>query len=306
MQLKEQTYVCTLARTGSISKASEELFVSQPALSVYIANLEKTMGVSLFKRIGKKFSLTYAGEKYVEKAEQMLKLKEEFDAELENILNLNSGRIRIGTQLRRAPYIVPTLLSRFQEEYPEVEVIVKSGIHSELEEMWRKQELDLILCMEHDRWDEMDYYMVKDERVLLALPQGHPLNARAEQRPGHPFHWMDVKLLEQETFILPISNQSLRSTVDRMLRRMEIHPGRIIEVSNIEVIIQMVAEGMGIGFNREGYIQNMSYPKQVCYYEIGDPALTSRLVLATRKGLERTSYMERFLEIFEEEISKSI
>ena len=70
MNLKEQQYVCTLARCQSLSRAAEELFISPSALSVYISNLEKQLGIQLFDRIGKQFTLTYAGELYVEQAKK--------------------------------------------------------------------------------------------------------------------------------------------------------------------------------------------------------------------------------------------
>ena len=68
MNLKEQLYVCTLAETGNITQAAKLLFISQPALSLYISNLENILGIRLFERIGKSFVLTQAGELYVEKA----------------------------------------------------------------------------------------------------------------------------------------------------------------------------------------------------------------------------------------------
>lgn len=62
MNLKEQEYVCALAENGTITAAAKELFISQPALSIYINNLEKSLGVRLFERVGKQFILTYAEE----------------------------------------------------------------------------------------------------------------------------------------------------------------------------------------------------------------------------------------------------
>ena len=82
MNLKEQTYVCVLAECGNITRAAERLFISQPALSIYISSLEKSLGIRLFERVGKKFVLTCAGELYVEKARKMLALKAEFDEAL--------------------------------------------------------------------------------------------------------------------------------------------------------------------------------------------------------------------------------
>ena len=68
MDLKEQKYVCTLAECKSLTRASERLYISQPALSLYINNVEKILGARLFERNGRKFELTWLGKQYVEKA----------------------------------------------------------------------------------------------------------------------------------------------------------------------------------------------------------------------------------------------
>ena len=82
MNLKEQSYVCMLAQTGSITTAAKLLEISQPALTLYIQNLERNLGVKLFDRVGKRFVLTYPGQLYVDTARQMLALKEGFDGKL--------------------------------------------------------------------------------------------------------------------------------------------------------------------------------------------------------------------------------
>ena len=71
MDLKEQKYVCTLAECKSLTRASERLYISQPALSLYINNVEKILGARLFERNGRKFELTWLGKQYVEKASQI-------------------------------------------------------------------------------------------------------------------------------------------------------------------------------------------------------------------------------------------
>ena len=80
MDLKEQKYVCTLAECKSLTRASERLYISQPALSLYINNVEKNLGAPLFERNGRKFELTWLGKQYVEKASQMLELERQVEA----------------------------------------------------------------------------------------------------------------------------------------------------------------------------------------------------------------------------------
>lgn len=85
MELREQKYVLALAECESITKAASRLNISQPALSIYISNLENTLGVKLFNRIGKKLIPTYAGEKYIESAKKIMLLGNNFNMELNDI-----------------------------------------------------------------------------------------------------------------------------------------------------------------------------------------------------------------------------
>ena len=86
MDLREQEYVVALAKHKSITKAAEELFITQPTLSIFISRLEERMGIRLFERIGKRFIPTYAGESYLKNARQMLVLENQFHAELSDLI----------------------------------------------------------------------------------------------------------------------------------------------------------------------------------------------------------------------------
>lgn len=138
MNLKEQQYVYTLARCRSLSRAAEALFISPSALSVYISKLEKTLGVPLFERVGKEksFVLTPIGEEYVQRAEKMLELKAEFDDLLGKELRKSHPVIRIGIQQRRAISMVPEVLARFKESFPDVELVFRDVIVADLNRLF--------------------------------------------------------------------------------------------------------------------------------------------------------------------------
>ena len=102
MNLKEQTYICTLARCGTITKAAEELFITAPALSMFLSNLEKNLGVRLFSRTGKTLEPTPIGWEYIQHASQMLLLKEDFDRKLRKEDDMQKRTVRIAVQERRA------------------------------------------------------------------------------------------------------------------------------------------------------------------------------------------------------------
>ena len=136
MNLKEQLYVCTLAQTGSLSKAAQLLFISQPALSLYISNLEKQLGIQLFDRIGKHFTLTYAGELYVEQAKKMLAMKETFDSKISELINGRCERLRVGIQSIRSANMAPYLLPRLESSCERLKIFWKEDFYQNLENMY--------------------------------------------------------------------------------------------------------------------------------------------------------------------------
>lgn len=300
MNLKEQLYVCTLARCQTISKASEELYISQPALSVYISNLEKYLGMKLFERTGKCFILTPIGEEYVKRAEKMLEMKAEFDELVEMASGKVDGHIRVGIQMRRAITTAPFILEQFIKEYPDIELTFREGTHSELVKMYMNNQVDMIVCIYKDELPGSDYIEIGKEQVLVALPAGHSANQYAFEMPGSRYKHLDVACLDRETFILPQKGQSLRTTAERLMEQVQIKPARIIEISNFETVMSMVEKGLGVGFNRLGYIGNMDRFEHINYYLIGKEPYCSRLVIAYKRGFVFQPYAERLVELLKE------
>ena len=292
MNLKEQQYVCTLARCQSLSRAAEELFISPSALSVYISNLEKYLGVRLFERTGrgKAFVLTSIGEEYVVRAEKMLELKAEFDGLVENELHKSYPAIRVGIQQRRAISIVPEALQRFMEKYPDVDVIFRDGNLGDLTRMYREGSVDFMVSI------------FRDELPDAVCQDTHPAVSYAYSVEGDIFPHLDIRHLDRETFIVPMQDQSMRRTANYILERARIRPGRIIEIGHFDVILSMVNQGLGIGFNRLGYISDMQKFEHVRYFLINRESYQSSLVLVYRKGHVISECEKYLLDILVETI----
>ena len=304
MNLKEQQYVCTLARCQSISRAAEELFISPSALSVYISYLEKYLGVRLFERTGKgkAFVLTSIGEEYVVRAEKMLELKAEFDGLLENELHKSHATIRVGIQQRRAISIVPEALQRFMERYPDVDVIFRDGNLEDLTGMYRDGTVDFMISIFRDELPDAVYREIAKEQVLLALPDTHPAIQYAYPVEGDDFLHLDMQYLNRETFIVPTQSQSMRRTANHIFEQARIRPGRLIEIGHFDIIMSMVNQGLGVGFNRLGYIKDMQKFDHVRYFLIGKDTYESSLVLVYRKGHVISECEQYLMDILEDTI----
>ena len=95
MDFKDLSYVIAIAKTQNITKAADMLYVTQPTLTKFLQNLEREMGQKLFKKLGNRFVLTYAGERYVAKATEILNLKKELDQEMGDIIRQNAGLLKL-------------------------------------------------------------------------------------------------------------------------------------------------------------------------------------------------------------------
>lgn len=306
MNLKEQLYVCTLARAGTISRAAEELFISPPALSIYLSNLEKYLGVRLFERTGKSLKLTALGEEYVKRAEKMLQMKAEFDLLVEQTSGNCRGNLRIGIQHRRAIKLVSALTSRFLSEYPSVNLTFKEGIYSGLIKMYQTREVDFLVCNYCDELAGEECVELGREAVLAAIPKDHPVNGQLVWKEGEKYPRLDLRSLDQEVFILPPKDHSLRITADKILEEYGIRPGRIIEISYFETVVSMIGQGIGVGFNRAGYLSMMDRFQNVQYCYIGEEPYYTRLVLAYRKGKNLPPHEERLIELLKEHVKEHI
>ena len=270
MDLREQKYVCALAECGNLTRAAEKLYISQPALSIYITNLEKSMGVSLFDRSGKKFTLTYAGERYVEKALKMLELEEDFNREIYDIVCQTAGRLRIGVSQRRGSWLIPPVIAEYEKKWPKVELVIREGNLTVLNDMLKKSELDMIVLNGDDVSGGMESEILFEEEFLIAVPVRHPVNEKSEYVPGERYRKLKLEYLDGETLILHTPMQSSRNVEDALLKRHRVTPGRIRIIRSNETALQMVAEDLGITFMREGYAVNLKYKTgELLYYGHG-------------------------------------
>lgn len=298
MNLKEQQYICILAECGNISRAAEKLYISQPALSIYVNNLEKILGVKLFDRSGKKFVLTDAGEIYIEKAKKMLELQSEFDQELNNLKNHIGGTIICGVQLRRAPHLLPPVMAEFRKVFPQIKVILKEGVRTDLERYLQDNQIHLLIDNLEELRDDLVAYPLYDDLPLLALPEDHPLNQRAVILEDEAYPFLDLSLCRDEFFILPTNCQSLRLYVNKVFSDYHMTNINYMEIRNFATAMQLVAEGYGIGFNRQQYSKSMHYNKPVRYYTFGkNNSGITKVYAIHQKGRTIPDYMKYFIEL---------
>lgn len=306
MNLREQLYVCTLAETGSLTQAAKQLFISQPALSLFISNLENTMGIRLFDRIGKQFVPTCAGELYIKNALQMLELKGEFDTELSELINGQNERLRVGMQDIRSHFLAPTVLPKIVEMFPRTKFVWHELNYGHMEQMLLDNQLDLFFCNCKTLRKEFEYIPLLTDEVVFLAPKNHPLTAKAELRTGPSFPWIDLSLFQNERFILPAETQSLRKYSNQILKACGCSPKNIFPIRKIFVMISLINKGFGVGFSQVSYINWSRDLDNVSVYSVLDPPVTATFYAIYKKGRPLAPSATALLEMIRISLQKQV
>ena len=300
MLLKELRYVLAIHNYGTMAKASQHLYISQPALSKYIQNLEDSLDIELFHRNNGRLSLTYSGERYISAATKMLEIFEHLENELHDVQNAKKGRIRLGISTFRGPYLLPKVISKFHIEYPDVDLNVCEDGADQLEQMIARGEIDIAIINLPLSSPNLDYTPLLNEEILLAIPPDHPKTDYGTINEGHRYPWIDLKYFANDSFILLKPGFKTRHITDSVLSTIAFNPKSVIETGNLNTAYRLAANGYGVTFVPETYVHNSSSSVKANVYSFGKPETRITLAAVYRRDAYMSKACQIFLEMIEE------
>ena len=237
ISLRQLEYLSALAKALNFREAAEDCYVTQPALSAQIQQLEGQLGVKLFERDRRTVSLTHAGTRILERARRVLEEVEAIEDEARALQQPLCGALRLGVIPTVAPYVLPQALPALKREYPELRLLIHEDQTDRLFELLRASDLDLLLlALEVDVGDAVTMPLYRDP-FLLAVPEGHELATRAQVRLS------DLADLE---LLLLTDGHCLR---DHALEVCELSGARETDdfrASSLNTLVRMVAVGTGV------------------------------------------------------------
>jgi DNA-binding transcriptional LysR family regulator len=234
--LTQLTAFVEVARTRSVSRAAETLFVTQPALTARLQRLEADLGAKLFVRTRRGMRLSEAGEAFLPYAVRALETLADGRRLVNAFERGGAGTLAIGAAPAVSTYVLPRVLKAFAVGHPRVAVSVRTG-HSEevLELVLREQvAVGLVRALRHPEIESMPLY---EDRLLLVT------------EPGHRFAGGDRIALEEiggEQLILFDRTSSYHDVTSALFRRAGVVPFGVMELDNIDAAKKMVQEGFGV------------------------------------------------------------
>ncbi|MBA3243780.1 MAG: LysR family transcriptional regulator [Actinobacteria bacterium] len=228
----------TVAERRSVSEAATVLFVTQPALTTRIKNLERELGVELFVRTPRGMRLTAEGRAFRGHAQRAVQSLAEGAQLLRQLREGRVGELQVGAAPAISTYVLPLVLRRFQAAFPNVHLIVRTGHSEEVLELVLREQVQLGLVRELPHPAITSSPLYEDEIVLVVDPE-HRLAAQAS---------IEVGELATERLILFDRTSSYFVLTSAFFREAGIVPRGVMELDNVDATKKMVEHGLGIAF----------------------------------------------------------
>ena len=234
-----------IATEGSFKRAADKLYVSQPAVSLQVQNLEKQLNVPLFDRGGRKAQLTEAGHLLLQYGEKVITLCQETCRALEDLQNLQGGTLIVGASQTTGTYLLPRMIGLFRQKYPDVAVQLQ--VHSTRRTSWAiaNGQMDLAIIggeVPSELQETLQVIPYAEDELALILPVSHAM-AKVPQ--------IQKEDLYKLKFISLDSQSTIRKVIDKVLTRCDIETKRLkveMELNSIEAIKNAVQSGLGVAF----------------------------------------------------------
>jgi DNA-binding transcriptional LysR family regulator len=237
-RLKQLRAFCYAAQTGSITKAAEQMFLSQPSISLLVKALEKDLDQSLFERKGPKIQLTNEGRILLDLAlplvEGLETIPEAFDERCNNVI---SGELNIAAGESTILYILPDIIKRFKQNYPHIQVQLSNVTGRDGLAMLRAGKVDFAVGSMLDVPDDIIYIPTLTYDPVLITPLNHPL---AEKKG------ISIADIGPYGLILPPRHLTTWRMVELVFQQHNVKYNVSLEAGGWEVIKKYVALGLGI------------------------------------------------------------
>lgn len=307
--LRYMKYAYAVYQEGSFSAAAKKLYISQPALSLTIRKLEQEVGYPIFQRSGRSVTLTPPGEKYIRAVEEILRIREDLEREIDDMRTLQKGQLSIGCSTIMADCVLPRVLKGFMEQYPQIRVELKVENSLVLGQLAEAGSVDIVIDNAQGQKPFLEYVPLFTEQILIGVPAGFAVNEALrehcltpeslEKKDFEKAPRVPVAAFGEAPFILLKHGNKMRYIADAIFREQGLHPKVIFEFDRVDTAVSFMENGFGISFVTDIAVDR-GRCSDTCFY-LPDTAFSCREVYAIYHRNKYLSHAARaFLEAFRE------
>ncbi len=279
------------ARHGSFTRAAEELYLTQPTVSIQVKQLTKAVGLPLFEQIGKRLYLTQAGQKLLDTCQEIFQGLDQFEMSIADLKGMKQGQLRLAV-ITTAKYFVPRLLGPFCKRYPGIDISLKVTNHQRIQESMAANEDDLYIISQPPSQPDLSIHPFLENPLIVLAPTGHPL-ARKKNIP--------IEALNNEPFIMREPGSGTRRAVEKLFGEESIEVKVSLELGSNEAIKQAIAGGLGISVLSQHTIISEGTTGEFAILDVQGFPIERHWYVANLSGKQLSVVAETFLQFLLEE-----
>lgn len=268
----------TVATRLSFTKAAAELFITQPAVSKHIQELEETYKVKLFDRTGSKISLTEGGELLLKHTKSIFEIYREIDFEMGAIINEQRGMLRIGASTTISQYIIPPILARFHQKMEGIKVLLRNGNTEQIENDLLTKEIEIGIVEGQSKNKAIKYSaFLKDELVLVCNSTNALVNKKEITK-------QDLLLLN---FLVREQGSGTLEVIQHALKSLKIKISDLIiemQLGSTESIKSYIMNSNCVAFISIHAIQNELKNKQLVILDVNNLVIERYFYIISLQG----------------------
>lgn len=307
-------YVYEVYKERSFTKAAQNLYISQPSLSARIKKIEEIIGEPLFDRSTTPLQLTEVGKVYIEAAEEITQIEQRVENYINDLAGLKTGNLAVGASTLFAAYVVPSLITQFNQKFPDVHIQLIEGNTAELEEMLGSNALDFVIDNYH--YDSILYNkeLYFEENILLAVPKHFAVN---EELGMYQLSYKNIKnknYLNQKypavplgrfadlPFIMLTQGNDTRTRGDRLCRNVGFKPNIVLEFNQQSTAYMASSTQLGATFISDILVSQLPTFENLVYYKLDGEEAKRKVFFYYKTHKYKTRVMEEFIRMMHEQI----
>ncbi len=294
MELKYFRLIKAIAEEGNIANSSEQLFLTQSALSHQLRELEDRLGFKVFNRSRNHWRLTKEGEELYKLANQLLQTIEDGFANIRKIKEGAKGSIKVSAECQSFFHGLPAFVQRMGILYPEISIDLNMGATHQTISQLLSQEIDVAIVTTEPASEQLAVTRVVEDEILVVMHKEHYLN---EQPVLDASHFSDLHLLINS---FPLENVSV---FEHFLKPNRVVPSKVSAIPYTEVALELVNANMGVMCLPKWTLKPFKLSEDLTFKRIGKNGLKRTHYLVMREAERNLEYFANFTSNFLEDFS---
>jgi DNA-binding transcriptional LysR family regulator len=287
-----------VAELGSFSRAAGALFLTQPTVSEHVRALEEELGLRLLDRLGRGATPTKAGQLLLSYARQILQLQRDARQALEQFQGRMSGELVVGASTIPGEYVLPPLIGRFKEKYPDISISLLIGDTRQALDWLLEGKVEVAVVGAQVPQQPLEYRELMPDELVVVVSSGHPWHGRKT---------VTLDDVRAEPLIVRERGSGSRHALERALEEVGLDLGdfRVVaEMGSTQAIKQAVKAGVGVSLISKRAVEDECRASLLWCVKVKDLRFSRFFYLATHRGRTRSPLAEAFWEFLQAEFAE--